>query len=274
MCLLFSKIKTHLAPTYQETRLGKVEQNAGQPKERRPGLLPSIVVDTRVPATWVSRTLSGSSASDRKMSPQVDDCVKRLKALGLAPRDHPQHAMLPRASVLVLLFEGRDNKGTCTLHTLITKRSLKLKSHPGECCFPGGRQDEEDDGDDIRTALREAQEEVGIDPSRAAVLGRLHTAESLNHLCVTPVIAFIDSKEDLLKSYPWRINQDEVDDVFSVPLSYFLRGPESIFEILCSWVFSMRAYVYRDTESKKSFSITGLTAHIAHEAAVVAYGRP
>ena len=154
---------------------------------------------------------------------------------------------------------------------------MKLRSHPGECCFPGGRQDEGDNGDDVRTALREAQEEIGLEPDadNIAILSRLETAESANHLCVTPIIAFMDTQDqdDIMKSYPWKLNTDEVDVLYSVPLSFFLTDPESMFEVEWSGeIFAMRTYVYYDEDAGRSFSITGLTAYIAHEIAVVAYG--
>jgi 8-oxo-dGTP pyrophosphatase MutT (NUDIX family) len=159
------------------------------------------------------------------------------------------------------------------VHALITKRSLKLLSHPGECCFPGGRQDEEDGGDDIHTALREAQEEVGLEPSNVKPVGHLTTTESVNHLCVTPILAWMESSsEDIMKTYPWKINGDEVDSAFVIPLSRFLEEPESIFDVEWSReIFSMRTYFHSD-ENGETCSITGLTAHIAHEAAKVSYG--
>jgi 8-oxo-dGTP pyrophosphatase MutT (NUDIX family) len=195
-------------------------------------------------------------------------CLARAQALGLEARDKPHHTSLPRASVLVLLTEQSG-----VVYTLITKRSMKLRSHPGECCFPGGRQDEEDGGDDIRTALREAQEEVGLEPSDVKPVGRLTTTESVNHLCVTPILAWMESSsEDIMKTYPWKINRDEVDSAFVVPLSRFLEEPVSIFDVEWSGeIFSLRTYVHSD-ENGETYSITGLTAHIAHEAAKVSYG--
>jgi hypothetical protein len=59
------------------------------------------------------------------------------------------------ASVLVLISSD--------LHVLLTLRSKKLKSHPGQVSLPGGKQDPGDDGDDVATALRENREEVGLD---------------------------------------------------------------------------------------------------------------
>ena len=189
-------------------------------------------------------------------------CRERLcKTRG---RDRPHHANLPRASVLVLLFE-HDN----TVHTLITKRSMKLNSHPGECCFPGGRQDDDDKNNDAQTALREAHEEVGLNPGQATILGRLDSLESVNHLCVVPMIAWMNTASHA----SWKINPDEVETAFHVPLDFFLTEPESMYEVQWSGeMFYMRTYVYHDKQHEQYFSITGLTAHIAHQVATIAHG--
>ena len=63
---------------------------------------------------------------------------------------------------------------------LFTVRSAAMRAHGGQIAFPGGRRDEADP-DLIATALREAEEELGIDPSRARVLGALADAERLRH---------------------------------------------------------------------------------------------
>lgn len=189
------------------------------------------------------------------------ECFDRLKALTAHPPPKAQHAKLRRASVLVLLDDQ--------MNTLITKRSMDLRSHPGECCFPGGRQDEDEAGDDVRTALREAQEEVGLDPSHVQVLGRLPTLESVNRLCVTPILGKLQKARERCS---WILNPAEVDAAFWLPLAFFLSEPESKFDVEWSGeIFTMRSYVYDDVVEGKSFAITGLTAHIAHEAAMVAY---
>eukprot|EP01135_Chromosphaera_perkinsii_P004835 Nk52_evm13s298 gene=Nk52_evmTU13s298 len=64
-----------------------------------------------------------------------------------------------KAAVLVPIFFYEQN-----VYVLLTRRSSKLKSHSGEVCFPGGKQDKEDGDDVIKTALREAQEEIGLNP--------------------------------------------------------------------------------------------------------------
>ena len=94
------------------------------------------------------------------------------------------------ASVLVLISNDEQ--------VLLTRRSLHLRSHPGQVALPGGKQDDEDNKDDVVTALRETKEEVGLDflqewhqkdNNGFQVICRFSTIESINHLCVTPIIA-------------------------------------------------------------------------------------
>jgi 8-oxo-dGTP pyrophosphatase MutT (NUDIX family) len=73
-----------------------------------------------------------------------------------------------RAAVLVLLGDG-DGDGH---DVVLTRRADSLRSHAGQVALPGGRRDPED-ADDVATALREAQEEVGVDPRSVHVLGTL-----------------------------------------------------------------------------------------------------
>ena len=86
------------------------------------------------------------------------------------------------AAVLVPLFadEGGD------IHVVLTQRSSRLTTHSGEVCFPGGKRDP-GDTDDAATALREAEEELGIPPSAVAVVGCLPPFLSKHLLSVTPV---------------------------------------------------------------------------------------
>ncbi|XP_057986204.1 nudix hydrolase 15, mitochondrial isoform X3 [Hevea brasiliensis] len=73
-----------------------------------------------------------------------------------------------RAAVLICIFEGNDSD----MRVILTKRSSTLSSHSGEVALPGGKR-EEGDADDIETALREAKEEIGLDPSLVDVVAVL-----------------------------------------------------------------------------------------------------
>ncbi|MGJ7439799.1 NUDIX hydrolase [Aquipuribacter sp. MA13-6] len=80
----------------------------------------------------------------------------------------PGDGAVRRAAVLVLLGDATGDGSAPDV--LLTRRSDSLASHPGQVAFPGGRRDPED-ADDTATALREAAEEVGVDPGSVHVLG-------------------------------------------------------------------------------------------------------
>ena len=102
-----------------------------------------------------------------------------------------------------------------SLSVLLTERSPDLKHHAGQISFPGGRMDAADR--DIRaTALRETQEEVGIDPANVEIIGYLDPNPTVTGYAVTPVVALVDLQQELV------IDPLEVKSAFEVPLSFLL----------------------------------------------------
>lgn len=99
---------------------------------------------------------------------------------------------------------------------ILTKRSEKLSSHRGEVALPGGRIDASDESL-IHAALRESQEEVGLDPSVVEVLGELDPMVTRFGMKVTPVVGIVPGKVSLTA------NLHELDAVFTVPLEFLLR---------------------------------------------------
>jgi len=116
----------------------------------------------------------------------------------------------PQASVLIALTDHDDPE------VVLTKRSSNLSTHGGEIAFPGGKHDETDP-DLLFTALREAHEEVGLAPELVEVVGPLGQVLSKHGLQVTPYVGFIPRTAELVA------NPGELDEVFSVPLSFFLE---------------------------------------------------
>jgi 8-oxo-dGTP pyrophosphatase MutT (NUDIX family) len=103
------------------------------------------------------------------------------------------------------------------LDVLLQRRAATLSSHPGQVSFPGGRR-EEQDADAVATALREAQEETGLDPAGVevlATLGELPLAAS-NHV-VTPVLAWWRSPSRVAA-----VDHAETVEVFRVPVAQLL----------------------------------------------------
>lgn len=127
-----------------------------------------------------------------------------------------------RAAVLVLLFENTREE----IHVVLTKRSADMNSHAGQVAFPGGKLDDEDLGDDIECALREAKEEIGLNRNHVKVLTVLPPILSAGLISVRPVVCAVTDEKNFSKM-DWLRNQpSEVERTFSVRLDQFLREDE------------------------------------------------
>ena len=117
---------------------------------------------------------------------------------------------LRAAAVLVPLV---DRAGV--LSVLLTQRTDDMPSHAGQIAFPGGRKQAEDPSL-VVTALRETEEEVGIDRSFVEVVGPIDTYVTRTGYAVTPIIGFVRP------AFTLRPDPREVADIFEVPLAFFL----------------------------------------------------
>jgi 8-oxo-dGTP pyrophosphatase MutT (NUDIX family) len=122
------------------------------------------------------------------------------------PADKP----LRPAAVLVPVWLREDGP-----RLILTKRSSHLKHHPGQIAFPGGKVDATDAGPEA-AALRETQEEIGLDPSRVEIIGTLPVHETVTGFAVTPFVGLIRG------SFTPVPEAGEVEEVFTVPLSHVL----------------------------------------------------
>jgi len=136
-----------------------------------------------------------------------------------------------RAAVLVPLVERPAG-----LHVLLTQRAPHLKNHPGQISFPGGRIEPVDAGP-WEAALRETQEEIGLEPRFVTRAGYLQDHLVISGFRVTPAVGFVQPGFNL------QLDETEVEDVFEVPLEF---------------VFDVRNHLPRDR------SIAGHTV-ITHE---------
>jgi 8-oxo-dGTP pyrophosphatase MutT (NUDIX family) len=121
------------------------------------------------------------------------------------------HGGRTHSAVLVPLFCDPSER----LHAVFTKRRDDLRRHAGEISFPGGRRDPED-ADLQATALREAEEEIGLRPESVEVLARLPDYRTRTGYVVTPVIGLLTP--------PLALTPDphEVAEIFEVPLAFLL----------------------------------------------------
>ncbi|HEX3908741.1 MAG TPA: CoA pyrophosphatase [Mycobacteriales bacterium] len=137
------------------------------------------------------------------------DALIAPDAFGFLRQPLPEDPSLRRAAVLILFGEGPDGPDV-----LLLQRSDDLRSHAGQPAFPGGQLDPDDDGA-VGAALREAQEETGVDPSGVevfAVLPELWVPPSAH--AVTPVVAWWRTPSDVGPGDPL-----EVAAVARVPIS-------------------------------------------------------
>jgi 8-oxo-dGTP pyrophosphatase MutT (NUDIX family) len=114
------------------------------------------------------------------------------------------------AAVLLLVVNHPD-----TPTVVFTQRTAHLSDHAGQISFPGGRCDEEDCTPE-RTALREAEEEIGIAPERIEILGRMPEYRTVTGYSVTPIVGWAEPPLE------YRPDPHEVDAVFEVPLAFLL----------------------------------------------------
>ena len=94
------------------------------------------------------------------------------------------------AAVMFLLFWDLDQSA---LYAVLTKRSTKLPTHKGQISFAGGHKDVNDLSPE-ETALREVNEEIGIDSKKIKILGRLSTRLAIDNKLVVPIVGFYEGK--------------------------------------------------------------------------------
>ena len=189
----------------------------------------------------VLRRLAGSAPPRDLVAEALADLPpERARQLFPAP--------LVQAAVLLALDEGPDG-----LTVLLTRRSSSLRDHPGQVSFPGGRM-EPHETDPALTAIREAEEEIGLARQYIEVAGYLRPQTVITGFAVSPVVAF------LRPGYELRPDPREVEEVFSVPLS-FLRDPANLMRTRrVVREIELPVYEYAWAGQK----IWGATAHMLH----------
>ncbi len=164
-------------------------------------------------------------------------------------RDLPQAPLVP-AAVLVPFVLGP------TPGVLLTRRTPHLSKHAGQVSFPGGRIDP-DDASPEAAALREAQEEIGLNPARVELAGRLDDYVTGTAYRITPVIGLL-TPGVTLDGLGLNADSAEVDAVFELPLAVLL-DPEAPTQ--CSRFFRGRDRTYWQWPHPE-YHIWGATAAI------------
>lgn len=117
------------------------------------------------------------------------------------------------ASVLIPLHKINEGFPQPEWHMLLTRRTERVADHKGQVSFPGGRADEGDISPEA-TALREASEEIGLNPKDVRLAGTLEPVVTVTNYLVTPVVGFIPWP------YQFTLEPEEVSRVFSIPLAW------------------------------------------------------
>ena len=146
------------------------------------------------------------------MDSRKQDLINQIQtALSSRQRKVIEHPSFARAAILVPLFEKEEK-----CHILFTKRTDQVKYHKGEISFPGGVFDE-GDLELERTALREADEEIGLKENDVHIMGVLDDIVTITEFIVTPFVGHISYP------YPFKISPVEIAEMIEVPLSSLLE---------------------------------------------------
>jgi 8-oxo-dGTP pyrophosphatase MutT (NUDIX family) len=122
-------------------------------------------------------------------------------------------SLVKQSSVLILLFPYNNQ-----LYTCLTRRPDSMKHHPGQISFPGGKVEDGDLSPEM-TALREAHEEVGIDPAKIEILGCLSNLYvEVSRFFIHPFIGWVDQLPDFV------VSSDEVEELILFPVSQFVSN--------------------------------------------------
>lgn len=137
-------------------------------------------------------------------------------------------------------------------HSLIfVERARHLRRHPGQIAFPGGAADASDAGDPTRTALREAEEEIGVEAERVRVVGRLpDSRQELNRFIIAPIVGVLDA------ATRFRVDGEEIASVFAVPLAGILAAGSVYEDVAISATHDKPMYAF-DYEGRHIWGFTG-----------------
>ena len=161
-------------------------------------------------------------------------------------------AQLRRAAVLIPVIDDGDEA-----RVILTQRTATLRKHSGQIAFPGGAVDP-DDGTVDRAAMREAQEEIGLDPGLVEVVGHLPDYLTMTGFRITPVLSVVKPGFDLVP------NPAEVDAIFDVPLG-FLMDPANHRQESRVWEGRERHYFVMPYGERYIWGVTAGIIRVLYE---------
>ena len=166
--------------------------------------------DPRITAdALVAHALRNRFLQTREWTPEITDENRYALAADVI-NARSANGLTTNAAVLIPVLQKSDG-----LSILLTQRTDHLHDHAGQISFPGGRMDA-GDTDLYATALRESQEEIGLESGRVEIIGTLPEYLTVSGYRVTPVVALVDPQPH----YP--VDAFEVADVFDVPLPFLM----------------------------------------------------
>ena len=190
-----------------------------------PRAMPVLATDAALPAV-PAEMLTAQALRQRFAAPPAWQPESRGEPR--VPLGRPQPATA--AAVLLALLPRAQG-----LHVLLTERTQHLSTHSGQVALPGGRVDAGDAGA-ADAALREAQEEVGLERRFVEVIGQLPVYLTGTRFAVSPVVALVRT------GFVLRPNPQEVAAVFDVPLA-FLMNPAHHRHHRVQWGGQMREWL-------------------------------
>lgn len=143
---------------------------------------------------------------------------------------------------------GIVDRGDDDLHIILTERPKSMPTHAGQVALPGGKVDRTDAGP-VAAAIREAEEEIGLNPDHVEIIGKSDLYLTRTGFSITPVIGLIPS------DFEARPDPHEVDDVFETPLS-FLMNPANHHEKTAFWNGAERSYLEMPHNGRYIWGVT------------------
>ena len=130
------------------------------------------------------------------------------------PRTTLKVSNLRPSAVMLIIYPKNDGYSI-----LLNKRSEEVEHHKGEISFPGGVMDYTDKSI-LDTALREAEEEMGIQPAHVEIVSQLSKVITRTNFIITPFVGIIS------EAYPFNINKEEIDQILEIPLIDLIKQLE------------------------------------------------